>query len=108
MNILDYYKAHLTHIFGEEKTTRIINNSMIYSKPLQSRNPTTSAIEKDIPSPPTEESASFSSNLENTIFPLIGLYRAMLMEGFTEEEVSSFLKSLWDIAPDEIKTPPLQ
>ena len=102
MTILDYYKAHLEHVFGEEKANRIIENSKIYSTNLESSSPI------DEKSPSTEVDQNFSSTLKNNIFPIIGLYRAMLMEGFTEEEISSFLKSLWDIAPDEIKTPPLQ
>ena len=88
MNIIDYYRAHLTHIFGEEKANRIITTSKIYSQENKETDQT-----------------EFEKQLNGVIFPIIGLYRAMLLEGFTEEEVSSFLKALWDIAPEELKKP---
>ena len=91
MTILDYYKEHHIHIFGEKKANRIIENSQLYLARI------------DETAPPDGEGETFSSDLRSTIFPMIGLYRAMICEGFTEKEVGSFLKTLWDIAPDEIK-----
>ena len=91
MAIINYYREHLAHVFGEERADRIIRNSHEYSDPLSE-----SAEEGD-------EKTPFQNDLENKILPLIGLYRAMTLEGFTEKEVGAYIKALWDIAPDTIK-----
>ena len=104
MTILEYYQAHLSHVFGEEKANRIIGNAKEYVAS------TASTPDAEITSNPgeeenstgTERDAATEEDWSKGLLPLIGLYRAMLCEGFTEREVSAYLKALWDIAPEEV------
>lgn len=106
--LLSYYWEHLAHVFGEEKADRIVEHAQIYSEPLcdqpgsESDNVAVSE-NRDEKRNAGDDNTAFESQLEKTVFPLIGLYRAMLLEGFTESEVGAYLKALWDIAPESVK-----
>ena len=89
--IINYYREHLAHVFGEESADRIISNSYEYTDHLSES------------AEAGEDKTPFQNDLEEKILPLIGLYRAMMLEGFTEKEVGAYIKALWDIAPDTIK-----
>ena len=89
MTVFDYYYEHLAHVFGTERATEIIDRAKLYTDGKES-----------------DHTDEFQTILENSIYPLIGIYRSMILEDFTEHEVSLYLKALWDIAPDSIRLPP--
>ena len=91
MTIYDYYYAHLEHVFGEERAQEIVTRARIYTEGKESY-----------------DYSEFDLILEKSVYPLIGLYRSMILEGFPEKEVGLYLKALRDIAPDGLTSIPVK